>query len=226
MKQIFFFAVLSLVFVLFSCEKKSNEPGHGSENIMTRKHNGNTRDEKQQNSQPDMHALHDSLANSFSHKGIVILDAPYLLSKPAKAEMEQVIDIYLQLKDALVKDDEIATDKSAELLAESVVAVNPTHLNGKGLEAWQNHKTLYEAKLKEMRHSKGLENKRPYFSHISEIMYCMIKSFGLKQGDLFAVFCPTTFDGKGAYWISGDKEIRNPYSGKRTPTCGEIKEKL
>lgn len=99
-------------------------------------------------------------------------------------------------------------------------------LDGKGLEAWEDHISLYDDKLQEMKHVKGLEEKRSYFSHISEIMYCTIKSFGLKEGDLFVMYCPMAFEGKGAYWISETKEIQNPYMGDKMPTCGKIKESL
>ncbi|NDP22673.1 MAG: DUF3347 domain-containing protein [Paludibacter sp.] len=174
----------------------------------------------------DMHKQHSNLAENFSHKDIVILDQAYKPAKETKAELEKVIDAYLQIKDALVKDDVTATDKAVELMSEKVAAVIPTRLEGEGLEAWKSHQSLYEAKLKEMHHIKGLENKRTYFSHLSEIMYCTIKSFGLKQGNLFAIFCPMAFDGKGAYWISDSKVIKNPYLGAKMPTCGEIKEEL
>jgi hypothetical protein len=107
-----------------------------------------------------------------------------------------------------------------------VLFIVPTKLEGEGLEAWYSHQTMYEAKLKEIQHVKGLENKRSYFSHISEIVYCTIKSFGLKQGNLFAIFCPMAFDGKGAYWISKSKTIQNPYLGSKMPACWEVKEEL
>ncbi|KOH44831.1 DUF3347 domain-containing protein [Sunxiuqinia dokdonensis] len=136
------------------------------------------------------------------------------------------MNAYLQRKDALVKDDEEAVNKSVGVMAEKVSAVVPSQLDGKGLEAWQNHKTLYETKLKEMQHIAGLEKKRPYFSHISEIMYCTIKSFGLKQGNLFVAFFPMAFNNEGAYWISQNKEIKNPYFGEKMLSCGEIKEEL
>ena len=29
------------------------------------------------------------------------------------------------------------------------------------------------------------------------------------------------FDNKGAYWLSEEKEIRNPYFGSKMLTCGE-----
>ena len=181
---------------------------------------------EQNESTTGMHKQHNNLAENFSHKDILILENPYQLAESTKTEMEQVIDAYLQLKDALVKDDETLADNAVSLMAEKILAVIPTKLEGKGLEAWQNHQALYESKLKEMQHIKGLDDKRSYFSHISEIMYCTIKSFGLKEGDLFAIFCPMAFDNKGAYWISDSKIIQNPYMGAKMPTCGEIKEEL
>lgn len=188
-----------------------------SEVMATQHHNEDT---------TNMHNQHNSLANNFTHKDIIILDQAYLPAQETKAELELVIDAYIKLKDALAKDNEKEADKAVDLMFEKVAAVIPTKLEGKGLEAWKNHQALYEQKLKEMSHSKGLQNKRSYFNHISEIMYCTIKSFGLKQGNLFAVFCPMAFDNKGAYWISDSKEIQNPYMGAKMPTCGEIKEEL
>ncbi len=192
--------VFSLIFALASCGENNSRDEHQTVDAISRKKNAVIVAEKQKNEQPDMHARHDSLAKNFAHQDIVILDAPYQLSEPAKSAMDKLIDAYIQLKDALVRDEEDATDKAVDLLAEAVAAIIPTQLNGRGLEAWQNHQMLYESKLKEMRHTKGLENKRSYFSHISEIIYCTIKSFGVKKGELFAVFCAMAFDGKGAYW--------------------------
>jgi hypothetical protein len=50
----------------------------------------------------DKHKEHNSLADNFTHKDIVILDHPYQLGEAARTELEHVIDDYLQVKDALV----------------------------------------------------------------------------------------------------------------------------
>jgi len=34
------------------------------------------------------------------------------------------------------------------------------------------------------------------------------------------------FDGKGGYWLSNSKEIRNPYFGDIMLACGEVTEVL
>ena len=39
-------------------------------------------------------------------------------------------------------------------------------------------------------------------------------------------FCPMAKNGKGAYWLSENKDIRNPYFGKKMIDCGETKETL
>lgn len=215
---------LSVIFLISACGG-SNQQKTNKQSEMPAEH-GTMTNQNPEGNTTDKHQQHNNLTENFSHKDIVILEHPYQLAEATKTEMEQVIDAYLQLKDAFAKDDEQATEKAILLMAEKVAAVVPTKLEGEGLEAWHNHQEVYKAKLKEMQHIKGLDNKRSYFSHISEIMYCTIKSFGLKQGNLFTIFCPMAFDGIGAYWISDSKTIQNPYFGSKMPTCGEVKEEL
>ncbi|NDP22568.1 MAG: DUF3347 domain-containing protein [Paludibacter sp.] len=223
-KRVLQLGTFSIIVLLTACGGGNQQKGNKNSEMPAE--HGALTNQLPQASTTEIHKQHNSLAENFAHKDIVIPDNPYQLDESTKTELEQVVDAYLQIKDALTKDDELASEKAAGLMAEKVAAVTPAKLKGKGLEAWQNHKDIYKLKLKEMQHIKGLENKRSYFSHISEIMYCTIKSFGLKQGNLFAIFCPMAFDGKGAYWISESKVIQNPYMGAKMPTCGEIKEEL
>lgn len=214
-----------LVLILTSCGGGNKQDGENPR-LMPTEHGAMSEGHEHESSSDDMHKQHNSLADNFSHKDIVILEHPYQPAEATKAELEEVIEAYLQIEAALVKDDEEGVNKSVGEMVKKVLTVVPTKLEGKGLEAWQNHKALYEDKLKEMQHIEGIENKRSYFSHVSEIMYCTIKSFRLKQGNLFAIFCPMALDNKGAYWISDSKTIQNPYMGAKMPTCGEIKEEL
>ena len=195
---------------------------------------GNKRDGEQEklkgltenNGSTQMHKQHNILADNFAHKNIVILNEVYRVNEQTQSELEEVIDAYLLMKDALVNDDVVATDKAISVMNGKIKEVKPEKLDGEGLEAWEDHLRLYNDKLQEMRHVEGLESKRSYFSHISEIMYCTIKSFRLKQGDLYAVYCSNAIDDAGAYWISNTMDIKNPYTGMKVAPCGEIKELL
>jgi hypothetical protein len=215
------FGTLFIVLTVAACSGGKKQDSATRENEP-----GKLQGVEQNESTTGINKQHNNLAENFAHKDIVILEEVYPVNEQTQAELEEVIDAYLLLKDALVNEDVDAADKAIVMMENQINAVKPESLDGEGLGAWKDHIGLYEDKLQEMQHVKGLEAKRSYFSHISEIMYCTIKSFGLKEGDLFAIYCPMAFDGNGAYWISDNKEIQNPYLDENMPTCGEIKEEL
>ena len=53
----------------------------------------------------------------------------------------------------------------------------------------------------------------------------MVKAFGGGQV-LYRDFDSMYNKGKGAYWLSETKEIKNPYMGKAMLTSGSIKEEI
>ncbi len=70
-----------------------------------------------------------------------------------------------------------------------------------------------------------LEHQREHFDMLSNDVYDMVKTFGAGQ-PLYKDYCPMYNNKKGAYWLSETKEIKNPYLGKKMPTCGSVKEEL
>ena len=220
------FTSFIIALILTSCGGGNNKEKKESPRLMPSEH-GSMSDRTEQSVSTEVeHKQHNKLAENFAHKNIVILDEVYPVNEQTQAELEEVVDAYLLLKNALVNGDVAATNKAINLMLDKIKVVKPEKLDGEGLDAWKAHIGLYTDKLQEMQHVNGLEEKRSYFSHVSEIMYCTIKSFGLKEGNLFAVYCPMAFDGKGAYWIAESKTIQNPYFGDKMPKCGEIKEEL
>jgi len=173
-----------------------------------------------------IHKKHNRLVDNFAHKDIIILDTIYKVNDTVSERFREVVNLYLQISKALVDGNTDAVDKSVMLMIEKINAIPFEAFEGEGLLAWQQHAGLYQEKLKEMQHIEGLENKRSYFGHISEIMYCTVKSFDFQLEPLFMDFCPMAFDGKGAYWLSNSKTIQNPYFGSAMLNCGEIKEEL
>src|SRR5665648_464366 len=125
---------LSVIFLLSACGGNNHQKANKQSEKSAEQ--GTMANQNPEGNTTDMHKQHNSLAENFSHKDIVILEHPYQLAEATKTEMEQVIDAYLQLKDAFAKDDEQATEKAIRLMAEKVAAVVPTKLEGEGLEAW------------------------------------------------------------------------------------------
>ncbi|SFE85070.1 Protein of unknown function [Chitinophaga sp. CF118] len=71
-----------------------------------------------------------------------------------------------------------------------------------------------------------IEEQRIAFSALSNDFISLARKSGLNSGQLYVDFCPMAMNNKGAYWLSGDKEIQNPYFGDQMLTCGEVKETI
>lgn len=202
--------MLMLLFQLVACNPTEQKQEEEIEEVVDQK----------------FHEEHEKLANNFEHKDIIILDTVYTVNDTLSAKFKDVVNVYLQIADALVNDDLNKVDLLTLKMMEMVKAIPLNSFVGKENEAWKQHSELYEEELLEMSHIEGMENKRSYFSHISEIMYCTLKSFDFQIGTLYVDHCPMAFNGKGAYWLSDSKSINNPYFGKAMLNCGEIKEEI
>ena len=45
----------------------------------------------------------------------------------------------------------------------------------------------------------------------------------IASGEVYKQYCPMAFEGEGGYWISSDKEVRNPFYGDKMLKCGSVK---
>lgn len=71
-----------------------------------------------------------------------------------------------------------------------------------------------------------IEAQRTAYSSLSNEFIALVKKSGLNSGELYVDFCPMAMNDKGGFWISPNKEIKNPYFGEKMMTCGEVKETI
>lgn len=71
----------------------------------------------------------------------------------------------------------------------------------------------------------NIAHQREHLVILSKDFYDIAKTFGTDK-PLYKVYCSMYNDNKGAYWLSDNKEIKNPYYGANMLTCGEIQEEL
>lgn len=71
-----------------------------------------------------------------------------------------------------------------------------------------------------------LEAQRTAYASLSNDFIAMVRQTGISSGTLHVDHCPMALNDQGAYWISADKAIRNPYFGEQMMTCGEVKETI
>lgn len=124
-----------------------------------------------------------------------------------KSDARKVVKAYLELKDALVSSDVNQAKISAK------------KLSGKALgEIRTAAESLYA--------TDDLKEQRTLFNTISVQLYNKIKADGGAPITLYKQFCPMAFDNTGAFWLSEDETVKNPYFGDEMMNCGEVQETL
>lgn len=144
---------------------------------------------------------------------------PSALSPETKAKAEKLIVAYLSLKDVLVKTDATAAKNAA--LALSDVTKAATQDSSISRQATDIHK--FAVILSE---TDDIEKQRIAFSSISNATYDLAKATEVMQGKLYKQFCPMAFEDKGGFWLSGEKQVMNPYFGDKMLHCGKVMEEL
>jgi hypothetical protein len=73
--------------------------------------------------------------------------------------------------------------------------------------------------------SKDLDIQRNAFISLSESMYQLAKTIQVET-PIYYQHCPMANDGKGANWLSREKEVKNPYYGSIMLSCGKTVETI
>jgi Protein of unknown function (DUF3347) len=119
---------------------------------------------------------------------------------------------YIHLKDALVGSNANEAKLAAGDLQKSLLGIN----GGK--------KAADEAaKLAE---TKDLDDQRKAFSTLSNEITSLVKNGKLASGALYLEYCPMANNNEGGFWLSNEKQIKNPYFGHAMLRCGSVKETI
>lgn len=143
--------------------------------------------------------------------------------------MKSLVQNYLTIKNALVKDDSTSAATASVKLKDEMKIFNKSLPDGQTGLFTAAEKKIYdsvESNLKEQAEdiSKSkLADQRQHFFIMSKDVYTLVKAFN-PGITLYGDNCPMY--NNGALWLSEIKEIRNPYLGKEMPGCGSVEEKF
>jgi len=160
--------------------------------------------------------------------------APLAKSKNSdafNASFKALLDNYYMLKEGLVKSDktpDASVDAAANALIASADSLKFAELKADEtlVQTAQSFAQSVAADAKGLVGEKELENKRKSFQTISDNMYNLLRTIKYDRQVAYYQYCPMAFNNQGAYWLSKDSSIRNPYFGNKMLDCGETKETL
>ncbi|NOR86343.1 MAG: DUF3347 domain-containing protein, partial [Bacteroidales bacterium] len=152
---------------------------------------------------------------------------PEDISNQFKTQLGDMVNAYLKMKDGFVASDEKVATKEAKKVLSELNKVDMNLLKGNAHEEWMKVLNPIKDNIEGIINMKGIEMKRSHFSIVSNKITEAIELFGVQiDHAVYLEYCPMAFGDKGAYWISAEKEIRNPYFGDMMMRCGEVKKEF
>lgn len=148
------------------------------------------------------------------------------VDQQVRANVDELVTPYLELKDALVATNAEEAKSKAAALTEKAAEMKSEKLTSEQKQFLQEQLTAIQTEADKIANAADVEEQRNAFYPLSESIYKMVKAFGANDEQLFVQYCPMAFDNEGAWWISGNEEIRNPYFGDKMLKCGSVKEKI
>lgn len=148
------------------------------------------------------------------------------VDKNFQQQLAAVFNSYISLKEAFVSSDDGKVRTEAATVQSQLSKTDMKLLSGAAHNDWMHYLEGLESSLREIETNKDIEVQRRAFSKLSDNLYKSIKAFGLDGTTAYYEFCPMAFNDEGAYWLSDQEKIRNPYFGDKMMTCGVVKEKL
>jgi hypothetical protein len=137
---------------------------------------------------------------------------------------------YYGVKDALVASDTAkATAAALELgIAADSLKVDEIKGDSTGVikETARTFAGTISGSAKGLAGEKDLSAKRKEFEMIADAMWSLTRTVRYDGQKVYWQYCPMAFNNKGAYWMSNEREIKNPYFGHDMLECGEVQDSL
>ena len=141
-----------------------------------------------------------------------------------KTQLTNVYNDYLKMNDAFIDSNAKTVANEAKKVIKALESVDMALLKGDAHMAWMDQLEILNSTLSAISKSNYIEKQRHEYIQFNLAFYESIKMFGLENSTAYFQYCPMANDDKGAYWLSNNKEIRNPYFGDAMLSCGETKE--
>lgn len=141
-------------------------------------------------------------------------------------QLASVLTSYLKMKDALVASNTKSTSLESKNFSAALKKVDMNLLQEEAHINWLEKLNVMQRASTAIQNENDLEKQRAFFSDLSNALYDSFKMYTVNGLHAYYQYCPMAFDNKGAYWISREEEISNPYFGEQMLRCGETKETL
>jgi Cu(I)/Ag(I) efflux system membrane fusion protein len=148
------------------------------------------------------------------------MESRIAVSKDFQSQLNKVFVEYISLKNAFTNDNSKTAQENAVEVVNVLAKVDMKLLsNNEAHKHWMTISKEIAASATSITKTSDINVQRNHFIHLSAHLSKAIKLFGINK-TVYEQFCPMANNDNGAFWLSLDEEIRNPYYGKAMLKCG------
>ena len=143
---------------------------------------------------------------------------------------QQLMKGYYNLKDALVASDSAKANNASKELIRYADSLEIDEIQGDSTgvikETARTFSGTISGSAQALVKETTLEAKRKEFEMISDALWSLTRTVRYDGEKVYYQYCPMAFNNKGAYWLSNQATIRNPYFGDEMLECGQVEDSL
>lgn len=143
-------------------------------------------------------------------------------SNEFQQNLGELVSVYLDLKNALVNDNQKESTALSRRFLDQLMKMDPKNLSGEAKKFWEEKERFLMDHARLDLEAETLAERRQNFVYLSQALIKTVAAFGIAEKDLYVSYCPMANSDRGAYWLSADKQIENPYMGQAMLMCGEV----
>lgn len=140
-----------------------------------------------------------------------------------QAQLSLVFNDYIALKDALVKEDSKRVVTASNNFLSHLSEIDMELLKGEAHKQWMTLENDLRTSAVSISKASSIPSQRDIFKQLSAKLTKALEVFGINE-TAYLQFCPMADNNQGAYWLSKEKKVINPYFGEAMLTCGEVKQ--
>lgn len=151
----------------------------------------------------------------------ILLLLPFTSNASATQSIDNLLDKYVAVKNALAKDDAAQAATSAASLEKLANAIDAATLPAAQQAVWKKQSAALKQGAKAVSGAKGLAAQRQAFAGLSKAVIALAKAGGTSR-KLYVQHCPMAKNS----WLNEKEAVENPYYGSEMFACGSVTETL
>ena len=144
------------------------------------------------------------------------------VSTKFQKQLKVVFENYITLKNTLVNDNAKTANIAANTMLKNISKVDMKLLvNNTTHTLWMDIEKALKISTHKIANTNNIKTQRELFITLSKSMTKAVEIFGVNK-KIYQQFCPMANSDKGAFWLSTEKNIKNPYFGEAMLQCGSV----